>query len=781
MKSGLSLIAGSAIAGLVVGEDLQISNKLPTLTKKEARQPLVNSRSHRARRSPKNDGFFEEWTDDPDFNRECLEEFCNFQEFTELFETLGLEGPAEEEYKYYKDLQVNSCRMSESNKNSDKILCDPQGSAACEQHLGYRKCVCNSFVYTDPETGIKEALPAFTSADNYVSLFNEKYQENDTGRCDKQVDICQFYVENSGASPCDEGFVCVNSELPSSREEYSAWTGFTCECPEGNILNENGECLEVDLWNAKCDEFLESLGDEFTQNNLNCFADDESPTGISIDSANFLFDWSQKSNQDAPQLNPKACEDLEIEWNQSPRNNSFCQEFFGLENGQCVDQLDGPVTCECPTGWAKELLNEGASICVKSGPCESDPCSGYANAFCVEVNESEFECQCEDGYQEVEEFDQYDGSIIFGCAPIPPPTTTTEEPEPEPTPSCPSFNQHYSQSEEKCVCSKGWVLNADNTTCVDDNECDTDSYAGRYCSQGQYCKNYVGGYMCYNPTRKDLVQLTCHHRAEPVSMDHPTIRRNEIVDGQILTGFDVCSCFDTDAYQSRCYGSKCFLVGWREESWAYEQVLNRATEEFSEANPEMETKACGTSKHVAYNDGCYYYYSEEKTVPEAEEFCSQYGGVLATIDSRELWYLLGTNRDLKFSQSKDKPFWMSDSEGLRSVETRRGKRGLKMFTVGESRLDISNKGYAFVSTMQDTPSLYVVDRTEAKFSFFCKTNRLVEQVKAAPVEKIKPVPNANIVDSNDYNEESDEDLVNELIEEIVDEIIDSVEAVEMKN
>ena len=54
-----------------------------------------------------------------------------------------------------------------SNKNSDKILCDPQGSAACEQHLGYRKCVCNSFIYTDLETGIEEALPAFTKGTSW--------------------------------------------------------------------------------------------------------------------------------------------------------------------------------------------------------------------------------------------------------------------------------------------------------------------------------------------------------------------------------------------------------------------------------------------------------------------------------------------------------------------------------------------------------------------------------------------------------------------------------------
>lgn len=453
--------------------------------------------------------------------------------------------------------------------------------------------------------------------------------------------------------------------------------------------------------------------DDFTRTNAECNPILEEP-GYEVTSLEHLwyFDYETKT------LIPKTCEML---------GENFCADHMNLSNGVCINGEENQVaTCDCPNNWRRELFNEGQEACIQPGPCEINPCSGHANTHCVETEvDFAFDCVCNEGYEKVENSDD---DMVYGCKLIEEePIVVTEEPVEQPiTPpsdfepivvindnNC-AFNEFYDQVTEKCSCDNGWILDEESNTCIDDNECDGETYAGRHCSEGQWCRNYIGGYMCYDPRNAEEGKLTCHHRAEPVPFGHQTISRSPVKKDQILSGFDLCSCFDDEAYQSRCYGTKCFLVGWRDHQFAINNVLSRAwTRDSDPEDPEVFECPEG---QFPYKYACYEYISTPATVADANSHCESLDeeGSLAIIWNREMWYLLGQSRNVEYPQFADAPFWFGDlNYDDNSLET------LEMFIV-ETKHNYENQAFAFVSTMQDIPSVYVVDADSAKFSYFCK-------------------------------------------------------------
>ncbi|CAH1241355.1 FBN3 [Branchiostoma lanceolatum] len=168
------------------------------------------------------------------------------------------------------------------------------------------------------------------------------------------------------------------------------------------------------------------------------------------------------------------------------RNGTECVDvdecFLGLDTCQFIcDNTDGFYTCRCPDDY---ILQPDNATCVLNGTC---PVTCNDPAYCV-VGENST-CACPEGYVlesgvNCEDINECLNSTLNMCDPL--------------SGTCVNKDGGYS-----CECDAGFTLQADGTTCQDNDEC-TD-----LCKNGD-CTNVPGSFNCtchagykYNPTTQN--------------------------------------------------------------------------------------------------------------------------------------------------------------------------------------------------------------------------------------------------------------------------------------
>ena len=157
----------------------------------------------RARR--KNSGFFEEFHQKADFERECVEERCSNEEVNEIY--AGQKNQKIIAKRKWK-LLTKRCYVEP---------CSPRGTEKCIQSWNKRECLCK---------------PGF---------YNNANIEDDT--CATDIDECARNLHNCDI---DKNFVCINNI-----------GSYSCQCQKGFELDEKNSdtCIDINECHA-----LENIG-----------------------------------------------------------------------------------------------------------------------------------------------------------------------------------------------------------------------------------------------------------------------------------------------------------------------------------------------------------------------------------------------------------------------------------------------------------------------------------------------------------------------------------------
>jgi len=132
-------------------------------------------------------------------------------------------------------------------------------------------------------------------------------------------------------------------------------------------------------------------------------------------------------------------------------------------HGTCRDEVDS-YSCSCDAGYRGLNCEENVDDC-SSNPCIHGVCSDGIDSY---------QCECEMGYQglncdvKIANCSDNNGGCEQNCKEV--------------------------EEEIECSCNSGYVLNDDNITCDDIDECSGDSPNG--CFENEYCINSVGSYSC---------------------------------------------------------------------------------------------------------------------------------------------------------------------------------------------------------------------------------------------------------------------------------------------
>ncbi|XP_006831741.1 PREDICTED: fibrillin-1 [Chrysochloris asiatica] len=145
-----------------------------------------------------------------------------------------------------------------------------------------------------------------------------------------------------------------------------------------------------------------------------------------------------------------------------------CREIPGVcENGVCINMV-GSFRCECPVGF---FYNDKLLVCEDIDECQNGPVC-QRNAECVNTAGS-YRCDCKPGYRL---------------------TSTGQCNDRNECQEIPNICSHGQCIDTVgsfyCLCHTGFKTNADQTMCLDINECEKDA-----CGNGT-CRNTIGSFNC---------------------------------------------------------------------------------------------------------------------------------------------------------------------------------------------------------------------------------------------------------------------------------------------
>ncbi|XP_060555257.1 fibrillin-1-like isoform X3 [Ruditapes philippinarum] len=257
--------------------------------------------------------------------------------------------------------------------------------------------------------------------------------------------LCQPGFSSPDCSDIDE---CASNTHDCEQLCMNSLGSYQCACQPGYVLNTNGSsCDDIDECqddNGGCEHtctneagsFQCSCNDGHVLHNdsLSCNDLDECEinNGGCQQLCNNALGFYNCSCNDGYELrnDNRTCADIdECEW-----NNAGCEHF--------CRNTDGSFSCHCLGGY--ELHNDTAS-CVDINECEVE--NGGCDHMCDNTLGS-FQCSC------------------FGTFELKTDNTS-------------------------CACPDGYVLNADNTTCVDVDECENNNG-----DCDQICTNKEGSFSC---------------------------------------------------------------------------------------------------------------------------------------------------------------------------------------------------------------------------------------------------------------------------------------------
>ncbi|TMS20029.1 Fibrillin-2, partial [Larimichthys crocea] len=158
-----------------------------------------------------------------------------------------------------------------------------------------------------------------------------------------------------------------------------------------------------------------------------------------------------------------------------------CREIPGIcANGVCINQI-GSFRCECPMGFS---YNNILLICEDIDECNSGDNLCQRNANCINIPGS-YRCECSPGFK------------------LSPSGACVDRNECQEIPNVCSHGECIdTQGSYRCLCHNGFKATADQTMCMDIDECDRHP-----CGNGT-CKNTVGSYncLCFPRFRADTQQ-----------------------------------------------------------------------------------------------------------------------------------------------------------------------------------------------------------------------------------------------------------------------------------
>uniref|UniRef100_A0A8D0D984 Fibrillin-1 n=1 Tax=Sander lucioperca TaxID=283035 RepID=A0A8D0D984_SANLU len=203
-----------------------------------------------------------------------------------------------------------------------------------------------------------------------------------------------------------------------------------------------------------------------------------------------------------------------------------CREIPGIcANGVCINQI-GSFRCECPMGFS---YNNILLICEDIDECNSGDNLCQRNANCINIPGS-YRCECSPGFK------------------LSPSGACVDRNECQEIPNVCSHGECIdTQGSYRCLCHNGFKATADQTMCMDIDECDRQP-----CGNGT-CKNTVGSYNCLCFPGFELT-----HNNDCMDIDECSALQGQVCrNGQCINGLGSFQCLCHEGYENTPDGKNC--------------------------------------------------------------------------------------------------------------------------------------------------------------------------------------------------------------------------------
>ncbi|MGH0134419.1 UNVERIFIED_CONTAM: hypothetical protein FKN15_030693 [Acipenser sinensis] len=391
----------------------------------------------------------------------------------------------------------------------------------CHNIPGLFRCECDTGYELDRTGGnctdINECqeLPGLCQGGNCINTFGSFQCECPPG----------FYL-NEETRVCDDVNECETPGICGPGTCYNTVGNYTCICPP-DYMQVNGGNNCMDMRRSLCYR-------NFHSDNGTC--DGELPFNMTKKmcccSYNIGRAWNKPCEQcPIPSTNEFAilCGSqrpgfvIDIYTGQ-PVDIDECRDIPGVcENGVCINMI-GSFRCECPVGF---VYNDKLLICEDIDECQNGPVC-QQNADCLNTAGS-YRCECKPGYRFTSTGQCIDRNECLEL------------------PNACSHGQCIDiVGSFRCICNNGFKATADQTMCIDVDECERQP-----CGNGT-CKNTVGSYNCLCYPGFDL-----SHNSDCIDVDECSTNRGLCRHGNCINtvGSFVCVC--QDGYELTADGRSC--------------------------------------------------------------------------------------------------------------------------------------------------------------------------------------------------------------------------------
>lgn len=430
---------------------IAIANANMLRERKEAHDFLSSQIKNRERRA--NSGLFEE-IGASNYQKECIEERCDFQEFQEAKENDG--DFTLEDMKVKWEALQKACADSQ---------CDSRGTAACYQEWNKYECVCKHDVERDvgdidatyileimeQSKKLKENENAIEAGNAQPNSDIKSYAKFEGPNCQENVNECVrgFHDCNEAAGQiCDN--VVANAQNPK---------GYVCRCEAGKALNDEGICD----WFNECE-------DPNICNNKpgSACVDEDSAIGF-----NCICTGGYETITDSI-THDESCSDIdECEMDAPCDGDPFAT----------CNNLPGSYECNCVSGYAKVGSGDTGAVCTNINECDAnaDICGNHGT--CIDQIPG-FICQCHKGY----ELNSSRSDSSEQCVNI---DECSAEVNPCGIHAC--IDLAGEDGGFRCEPLNPKAFRCEGQFCSDINECDEFSHE---CGANTVCENNDGGYTC---------------------------------------------------------------------------------------------------------------------------------------------------------------------------------------------------------------------------------------------------------------------------------------------